>query len=117
VRIVIGEESGELCRRVGSLIQAALLAHREPRRLLGPTADVSRSVRADLHSAARSSHADTHPTQPYRATADKERCSQRKPSPMDRIRISQELIIIKQGIPAIRRRKSVDLTTQRASNV
>jgi hypothetical protein len=35
---------------------------------------------------------------------------------MNRIRISQELIIIKQGIPAPRRRKSIDLTTQRASN-
>jgi hypothetical protein len=35
---------------------------------------------------------------------------------MTRIRISQELIIIKQGIPAPDRRKSNDLTTQRASN-
>jgi hypothetical protein len=34
---------------------------------------------------------------------------------MTRIRISQEVVIVKQGIPAPHRRKSIDLTTQRAS--
>jgi hypothetical protein len=105
-----------LCRRAGNLRRAAPLALSEPRRTLGPTAHVSCSARADYHLvAARSSHADALSTQPHRATADKERCSQRKPTPMTRIPISQEVVIVKQGIPAPHRRKSIDLTTRLAS--
>ena len=115
VRVAVGWESGELCCSPGNVRGAAPLALSEPRRMLGLTAHISCSACADHYLAAGSSHAEAHPTQLYRATAYNERCSQRKPSPVTRIRVSQELIIVKQGIRARRRHKSVDLAALHTS--